>query len=41
MVNIGFICEGYTELFILESQAFKDILNQLQLNSVGIIKSKH
>ncbi len=37
MVNVGFICEGYTELFILESQAFKNILNQLQLNSVGII----
>lgn len=37
VVNVGFICEGYTELFILESQAFKNILNQLQLNSVGII----
>lgn len=37
MVNIGFICEGYTELFILESDIFKALLNQLGLHSVGVI----
>jgi hypothetical protein len=37
MVNIGFICEGYTELFILESNNFKALLNQLGLHSVGVI----
>jgi hypothetical protein len=37
VVNIGFICEGYTELFILESDSFKGILNSLKLKSVGVI----
>ena len=37
VVNIGFICEGYTELFILESESFKEILNSLKLKSVGVI----
>ncbi|MES2517082.1 MAG: hypothetical protein V4585_03175 [Bacteroidota bacterium] len=37
VVNIGFICEGYTELFILESDSFKSILNSLKLKSVGVI----
>lgn len=37
MVNIGFICEGYTELFILESDTFKVLLNQLGLHSIGVI----
>ena len=37
VVNIGFICEGYTELFILESDNFKGILNSLKLKSVGVI----
>ncbi|MEA5403358.1 hypothetical protein VB776_10555 [Arcicella sp. DC2W] len=37
MVNIGFICEGYTELFILESDTFKNLLNELGLHSVGVI----
>ena len=37
VVNIGFVCEGYTELFILESDSFKSILNSLKLKSVGVI----
>jgi hypothetical protein len=37
VVNIGFICEGYTELFILESEKFKEFLFALNLNSVGVI----
>lgn len=37
VVNIGFICEGYTELFILESESFKIILNSLKLKSIGVI----
>lgn len=37
VVNIGFICEGYTELFILESDNFKNILSSFKLTSVGVI----
>ena len=37
MVNIGFICEGYTELFILKSENFKSILVEFNLNLVGIV----
>lgn len=37
MVNVGFICEGYTEWFILESENFRNILQNLDLNSVGVI----
>ena len=37
VVKIGFICEGYTELFILESENFKSILSSLKLTSVGVI----
>jgi len=40
VVNIGFICEGYTELFILESDSFKNILNSLKLKSVGVTNVK-
>lgn len=37
MVNVGFICEGYTEYFILESENFKSILTELGLNPVGVV----
>lgn len=37
MVNVGFICEGYTEWFILESENFRNILQNLDLNMVGVI----
>ena len=37
MVNIGFICEGYTELFILESESFISYLKEIGLNLVGVI----
>lgn len=37
MVNVGFICEGYTEWFILESENFRNILQNLDLNLVGVI----
>jgi hypothetical protein len=37
MVNVGFICEGYTELFILKSPKFGDLLLELGLNPVGFI----
>lgn len=37
MVNVGFICEGYTELFILKSENFKSILLEFNLNLVGVV----
>ena len=40
VVNIGFICEGYSELFILESLNFNEILKELKLNCVGVINVK-
>lgn len=37
MVKIGFICEGYTELFILKSDDFNALLSELGLECVGVI----
>jgi len=37
MVNVGFICEGYTEWFILKSEKFQILLNELNLFAVGIL----
>lgn len=35
MKKIGFICEGPTEIKLLTSQMFRDLLNELNLESVG------
>lgn len=40
MVNVGFICEGYTELFILKSEKFQRLLGELSIHSVGILNSE-
>jgi hypothetical protein len=37
MVNIGFICEGFTEELILESEKFHAILRDYNINNVGLI----
>ncbi|GAB3557356.1 hypothetical protein [Spirosoma fluminis] len=34
MVNVGFICEGDTEVKIVKSDAFQDLLNTSQVNCV-------
>ena len=40
MVKVGFICEGFTEEFILQSDNFHVILKTLNLESVEIINVK-
>jgi hypothetical protein len=40
MVKVGFICEGFTEEFILQSDSFQAILQELNLESVEIINAK-
>lgn len=37
MVKVGFICEGYTEQFILQSANFNSLLIELKLHSLGVI----
>jgi len=39
MVNIGFICEGDSDSFILKSEKFNSLLLDLKLNCVGVIDS--
>lgn len=40
MVKIGFICEGYTEQFILQSESFNTLLADLNLTTVGVVNVK-
>jgi len=40
MVNIGFICEGYTEKTIIDSKLFQYFLKNINLNFVGSINTK-
>ena len=37
VVNIGFICEGFTEALILESENFNRILEDYNLKNVGLV----
>jgi hypothetical protein len=40
VVNIGFICEGFTEALILESEDFNRVLQEFNLKNVGLINVK-
>lgn len=40
VVNIGFICEGFTEALILESEIFNSLLQDLNIKNVGLINVK-
>ncbi len=40
MVNIGFICEGFTEELILESENFNSLLQDFNIQNVGLINVK-
>lgn len=40
VVNIGFICEGFTEALILESENFNLLLQDYKINNVGLINVK-
>lgn len=40
MVKIGFICEGFTEFFFLQSPEFKQLLNSINLELVNTINAE-
>ena len=40
MINVGFICEGYTEKAIIDSWNFKQLLKRLNIKFVGALNSK-
>ena len=40
MVKIGFICEGHTEFFLLQSPMFKNILDELNIIPVNVINAE-
>ena len=40
MVKVGFICEGDTEFYLLESEAFKQLLQSLNIFPVRVINAR-
>lgn len=40
MRKVGFICEGYTEFYLLRSESFQNLLTRFNLNSVNVINAK-
>jgi len=40
MVKVGFICEGSTELILLQSDSFNKLLASLNIKAVGVINAK-
>ena len=40
MVKVGFICEGFTEFYLLQSQIFKDLLQELNIDPVNVINAE-
>ncbi|CAN5552685.1 hypothetical protein BH10BAC2_BH10BAC2_40700 [soil metagenome] len=40
MVNVGFICEGASDLLLYQSDQFKNFLFELNINRVGVINAE-
>lgn len=40
MVQIGFICEGYTEQFLLQSDSFREYLHSINIDPLPIINAE-
>ena len=40
MVKVGFICEGYTELILLQSDPFRQLLVSLNIERLNVINAE-